>query len=163
MSDILTYGYNSSGFDEDAEIDLTKVEYKPEMKIVSDLVGILYDIPDCGAGGVAHIVLDDDNIDDDDLQFVINATEKGEFPFKDRPEGYLAICIMKYLLDMTFEQRRVLFHIMMCDQRECLDSAEVFENYKNNIQSFRTTDDMAQNIGNIIVGKIRKLVEEDMK
>lgn len=43
--------------------------YKPEMAILGKLCQELYSLPNCGAGGPLHILLDDNNYDDHSLEF----------------------------------------------------------------------------------------------
>lgn len=76
--------------------------------IVRDMIGVLYDY--CGAGGCCHIVTDDDNIYDEDLDFVIEYAQREEE--KNRIDSELSVAICKILKTMTFLQRAVLFDYM---------------------------------------------------
>lgn len=76
--------------------------------IVRDMISVLYDY--CGAGGCCHIVTDDDNIYDEDLDCVIKYAQEDEN--KDRIDAELSIAICKILKTMTFLQRAVLFDYM---------------------------------------------------
>lgn len=91
---------------------MDKLEYyHAKFPIVRDMISVLYDY--CGAGGCCHIVTDDDNIYDEDLNFVIEYAQRdGE---KDRIDSELSVAICKILKTMTFLQRAVLFDSMNYD------------------------------------------------
>lgn len=77
------------------------VGYKITVPEVMPLVNAFYAHPANGAGGCLHIVLDDGNIDDDDVQFCVDyAIEHG-----DRTAELLA----KVLLKMSKTQRKRLY------------------------------------------------------
>ena len=85
--------------------------YHDKFPIVKDMIAVLYDY--CGAGGCCHIVTDDDNIRDEDLDFVIEYAQKEEN--KDSIDAELSVAICKILKQMTFLQRAVLFDYMNSD------------------------------------------------
>ena len=64
-----------------------KPKWDNRIEIVNKLICVLYDIPGAGAGGCCHIVTDDDNIDDDNLKWVINYCETDG---KDREDAKLS-------------------------------------------------------------------------
>lgn len=86
------------------------VAYHPAMPIIYQMIQTLYEINDCGCGGLAHIVTDDDNIDDRSIRFVDG--ESCSEQNQDRIEAPLVHCIMTYLLKLTYDQRKVLFFMM---------------------------------------------------
>lgn len=85
--------------------------YHEKFPIVRDMIHVLYDY--CGAGGCCHIVTDDNNIYDKDLDFVIEYAQRDEN--KDRVDAELSVAICKILKTMTFLQRAVLFDSMDFD------------------------------------------------
>ena len=86
-----------------------KVKYNPKMQIIVELIHLLYDLPECGAGGCCHIVTDDDNIDDDDLKWVIEYCQKDD---NDHIDKELSRTICELLLQLSHEQRICLFYLM---------------------------------------------------
>jgi len=90
-----------------------KVEYNPKMPIILQSIKTLYSLPNCSAGGCCHIVTDDDNIQDEDLQFVIDYCNEPENA--DRVDKELSELICKLLLQLSFEQRCVLFYMFLSD------------------------------------------------
>ena len=84
--------------------------WHPKFFLVRELIGILYNLETCGCGGCCHIVTDDNNIYDDDLDFVIRYCERKEN--KNRIDRELSITICEILKTMNFTQRAVLFEIM---------------------------------------------------
>ncbi len=84
--------------------------WHPKFFLVRELIGILYNLEMCGCGGCCHIVTDDNNIYDDDLDFVIRYCERKEN--KNRIDRELSITICEILKTMNFTQRAVLFEIM---------------------------------------------------
>ena len=70
---------------------------------------MLYSIPSVCAGGCCHIVIDDDNIDDDNLRWVIDFCETDG---NDKPDAKLSKTICEYLLELDYEQRELLFALM---------------------------------------------------
>lgn len=97
--------------------------YHEKFPIVRDMISVLYDY--CGAGGCCHIVTDDDNIYDSDLDFVIEYAQRDEN--KDRVDAELSVAICKILKNMTFLQRAVLFDSMNFDIDYC--NKEEFDNF----------------------------------
>lgn len=87
--------------------------YHPKFYLVRELIGILYDLPGCGSGGCCHIVTDDDNIYDDDLDFVIEYCDSPDNVDEIEKELAKTICII--LKQMTFQQRAVLFELIEKD------------------------------------------------
>lgn len=107
--------------------------------IVRDMIGVLYDYR--GAGGCCHIVTDDGNIYDEDLDFVIEYAQKEEN--KDSIDAELSIAICKILKTMTFFQRAVLFDSMNYDgdyhDKESFDA--FYDNREENLREvFRMYD-----------------------
>lgn len=86
------------------------MEYNPKIPIIVDLIHILYELPHCGAGGCCHIVTDDNNIKDDDLQWVMEYCHKSEN--SDCIDREISYTICEMLLQLTYEQRVCLFDML---------------------------------------------------
>lgn len=86
--------------------DYTKY-WHPKFNLVGGLIQLLYELDDCGCGGCCHIVVDDDNLYDDCLDFVIEYCEREEN--KDCIDRELSSTICTILKQMTFTQRAILF------------------------------------------------------
>lgn len=80
--------------------------------IVKHLLTALYELPECGCGGIAHIVTDDVNTSDDDLTFVLKECERDPY----RIEVPLVICLMKYLRRFDRKERSDLIREWWTDQ-----------------------------------------------
>ena len=79
-----------------------KVEY------VSKLVKLLYEDLHESAGGMLHIVLDDGNLEDDDIQWCIEYCNREEN--KDRADKYLCLEIAHRMLTMNMYERRLVYY-----------------------------------------------------
>lgn len=69
--------------------------------IVKHLLTALYELPECGCGGIAHIVTDDLNTCDDDLSFILKQCETNPC----RIEVPLVRCLMEYLRRFDKKER----------------------------------------------------------
>lgn len=90
--------------------DLSKVEFKPFYYPLVAMIHLLYELPECGCGGLGHVVIDDNNIDTGSIQHTLHWTTEGEDA--KRVEAPLVRCIMEYMLQMTEDERAVLFYLM---------------------------------------------------
>lgn len=119
-----------------------KVEYNPKMPIIVQSIQTLYSLPSCGAGGCCHIVTDDDNLQDKDLQFVIDYCNSPENA--DRVDKELSELICKLLLQLSFEQRCVLFYMFLSDYFDYVDLDESTWNAFINYKSDKTVQEMVE-------------------
>ena len=119
-----------------------KVEYNPKMPIIVQSIQTLYSLPSCGAGGCCHIVTDDDNLQDKDLQFVIDYCNSPENT--DRVDKELSELICKLLLQLSFEQRCVLFYMFLSDYFDYVDLDESTWNAFINYKSDKTVQEMVE-------------------
>ena len=85
-------------------------DYNPKYELIGKLIGVLYDLDDCGAGGCCHIVTDDQNLYDDNLLFVIDYCKDEQT--EECIDKKLSSLICTLLLELTFEQRVILFEVM---------------------------------------------------
>lgn len=108
-------------------VDIDKY-WNPKFEVIGRLIEILYDLPECSCGGCCHIVTDDNNIRDSDLEFVIEYCDQN----KDRIDSEISRLIALLLLDFTIEQRVILFTFIEDDIYDDY-SKETFESYFENI------------------------------
>lgn len=79
-----------------------------EVDYVLKLAALLYeDLGEC-CGGMLHIVLDDGNLDDDDIQWCIDRCNHEEN--KDRDDKYLCLEIAHKMLRMDEYERRLVYY-----------------------------------------------------
>ncbi len=72
----------------------------------SNLIADLYATEDGGAGGYAHVVVDDDNLEDRSIDFCLESAEKNEFKDDICQETRKAsIKCLSYLKKLSFEER----------------------------------------------------------
>ena len=79
--------------------------YNEKFPIVKSMIALLYDY--CPTGGCCHVVTDDDNIYDEDLDWTIEYSQREEN--KNCVDTELTVAICKCLRSMSFLQRAVLF------------------------------------------------------
>ena len=82
--------------------------YNEKIPIIIGLIQLLYSLPNCGTGGCCHVVTDDNNIYDDDLIFVIKYCID---PDNDNVDKELSKLICELLLQLSFEQRGIIFYM----------------------------------------------------
>lgn len=78
--------------------------YSEHLETVREYIRCLYSLSGCGSGGLLHILLDDDNIDDDDILFCL----KECIQHPDREESKIGQLICEEYLELSMEQRRLL-------------------------------------------------------
>ena len=89
--------------------------YNPAMDDLKYLCDLFYAMPDCQAGGFLHIMLDDDNIDDDSILYCL----KECYTNPNHPSSILgAVICMKYL-GMTMEERWIFDWYKNGNNLEC--------------------------------------------
>ena len=75
--------------------------YKPYMDILKQYCELLYTLDGCECGGVLHILLDDDNLEDDHIYYCL----KECVLHSELPESNLGMLICNEYLKMTKEER----------------------------------------------------------
>lgn len=80
--------------------------------IIKNLLTALYKIPECGCGGIAHIITDDLNTSDEDLAFVLTECEKEQW----RMEVPLVKCLIEYLRRLNQDERYDIIQEYWSDQ-----------------------------------------------
>ncbi len=72
----------------------------------AELIDELYCTPDGGAGGYAHVVTDDDNLEDHSIDFCLKSAAEDEFSKDISEETRIAsIVCLEYLKTLSFEER----------------------------------------------------------
>lgn len=111
--------------------------YNKHLETIKEYISCLYELEGCNCGGICHIITDDNNIRDCDMEWVLNECEKDEN--KDREEIELAKLICKELLKLTVQERVLLFTYMdyyyvVCDKLcdKCNIYNEIIDGYKVN-------------------------------
>lgn len=77
--------------------------YKKTKK-AAELINEIYEQYDCGAGGYAHIVVDDWNMDDSSIDFCINAANEGEYDISEEGRQACLNCL-NYLKELSEDER----------------------------------------------------------
>ena len=96
--------------------------YHKHLYTIAELIACLYELEDCLCGGLAHVVVDDDNFDDDSINFVLNLCEQEEN--KDKEEVGLVKLICEELKKMSIQQRALLFTTYRFDGKMCIGDCE---------------------------------------
>lgn len=99
-----------------------------KMRVIEECIHTLYSITPCG--GCCHIVTDDDNIDDEDLKWVIQHCESDESA--DREDRFLSRFICEQLLLLGREYRIILFDMMFRDIYRDIDDSAIDIYFDNN-------------------------------
>ena len=113
--------------------------YSKHLDTIRTLCNALYRIDGCCSGGMLHVVLDDDNIDDNCIRYCL--TECLVHPEKE--EAGLGKLICEELLKLSMPQRRMLLRIWDCDSSYCpynhhCNSCEIFAGEDSKIIAKRT-------------------------
>lgn len=78
--------------------------YDKHLDTIREYIGCLYDLEGCETGGLLHILLDDDNYDDDDIAFCL----KECLQHPEREESKIGQLICEEYLKLSMEHRRLL-------------------------------------------------------
>ena len=81
--------------------------FNKHLYTIAELINCLYELEDCLCGGLAHVVVDDDNFNDDAINFVLDLCNKEGN--KDKEEVGLVKLICEELKKMSIQQRALLF------------------------------------------------------
>lgn len=110
--------------------------YTDHMDTLLEYYKCLYKIKDCGAGGILHILLDDDNYDDESIMYCLKECLTN--PKKE--ESALGLLICKEYLKMNMEERSVFDWLHNGWNGECSDNHDCskcrycsWENLEENI------------------------------
>ena len=105
---------------------MSLIYYNKKFPILRDMIYVLYEY--CPSGGCCHIVTDDDNIYDDDLDFVIEYAQRKENV--NRIDAELSIAICTILKSFSFLQRAVFFDsFYVCDNLNRYFDKKSFDNF----------------------------------
>lgn len=107
--------------------------YNKHLDTIKAYINCLYRLEGCCTGGLLHILLDDDNIEDHHIQWCLEECEK----HPEEEESEIGKLICKEYLKLTMPERRLLFHNLYlytggCD-RDCkncfVETGEESTNY----------------------------------
>lgn len=73
-------------------------------KKAAELINEIYEQEDCGVGGYAHIVVDDWNLDDSNIDFCINAANEGKYDISEDGRQACLKCL-HYLKELSEDER----------------------------------------------------------
>lgn len=105
-------GYNGSSFD--IPINDSCKYYKSHLETIRELISVLYALEGCCCGGLAHIVTDDNNIQDHHIEFIIEEAKKNP----ERTEAGLVKLIGEEMLKLSIQERALLmssYYSYTCD------------------------------------------------
>ena len=85
--------------------------YTPHLETIKAYIGCLYDIPDCCSGGLLHILLDEDNLDNDDIFACLRECLNN--PKKE--ESVIGKLICEEYLKLSMFERRLLTSVYIED------------------------------------------------
>lgn len=77
------------------------------------LIHALYELPNCSTGGIAHVIVDDENVRDSDLKWEIERINSDDEWYSEALEKDLVKLLCETLMEMSYEQRLAIFEIMM--------------------------------------------------
>ena len=80
--------------------------YHKHLETIREYIGCLYGLEGCCTGGLLHILLDDNNLEDHHIEWCLKQCE--EHPENEESEIGKLIC--KEYLKLTIPQRRLLCH-----------------------------------------------------
>lgn len=89
--------------------------YTPHMETLLKYCNALYSLKGCGSGGLLHILLDDDNIDDESICYCL----KECLLHPEKEESALGILICHEYLKMPIEDRMIFDELWCGWDGEC--------------------------------------------
>lgn len=89
--------------------------YTPHMETLLKYCNTLYSLKGCGSGGLLHILLDDDNIDDESICYCL----KECLLHPEKEESALGILICHEYLKMPIEDRMIFDELWCGWDGEC--------------------------------------------
>ena len=113
--------------------------YHRKTPLVIALIHALYELPDCGCGGIAHVLIDDENVTDDDITWMMEKINSDDERYTGSIERDLVELLCKELSEMTFEQRLAIFEMMRLN----IDNENLYQEYESIIRDSvnRTLED----------------------
>ena len=93
--------------------------YEKHLETIREYIGCLYNLEGCCCGGELHILLDDDNYDDDSILYCLKECLSNH----EREESVIGRIICEEYLKLTMPQRRLLtqpyINDFQCWTRDC--------------------------------------------
>lgn len=90
--------------------------YHPHMETIKEYVYCLYSLEGCNCGGMLHILLDDNNINDDDIIYCL----KEFLSHPEREESKIGVLICEEYLKLSIEQRILLINLLSDSSHTCI-------------------------------------------
>lgn len=78
--------------------------YNKHLETIKKYISCLYELDGCSSGGLLHILLDDDNLEDDDIAYCLRECLRNP----EREESKIGKLICEEFLRLPMEQRRLL-------------------------------------------------------
>lgn len=114
---------------------LDKSYYHKNYPLLKVLINALYDLPNCGTGGICHIVTDDENVRDSDLSYVLGECYANNPLWNGHIEKPLAALICKLFLEMEYKQRVCFITLMNFGLDYDIDTDCCIEKWSDVIES----------------------------
>ena len=111
--------------------------YNKNMDWLKKLCETLYSLPNCGAGGNLHILLDDDNYDDDSVMFCLKECLLNP----EHPSSSLGILICTEILKMSMAERSVFIRYWLGFKLDCCSVCDSCELMDEDIAYLEVDDD----------------------
>ena len=89
--------------------------YSEKLDVIRTFIGHLYDLPGCLSGGLGHVTIDEENLDDETIDATIAECDKEEN--KDKVERHLVKMICEMIKDLSLQERALLvteYHSLGC-------------------------------------------------
>ena len=104
--------------------------YNPHMKVIREYCRTLYGLDGCGAGGLLHVLLDDDNVNDSCISLCLKECLR----HPEEPESKLGILICEEYLKLNIRERCVMDSLWCgydIDNWKCTGDCETCELMSN--------------------------------
>ena len=104
--------------------------YHRKTPLVIALIHALYDLPGCGCGGIAHVLIDDENVTDDDIAWMMEKVNSDDEWYTGSIERDLVELLCRELSEMTLEQRLAIFEMIRLN----INNENLYQEYESAIQ-----------------------------
>lgn len=104
--------------------------YHRKTPLVIALIHALYELPGCGCGGIAHVLIDDENVTDDDIAWMMEKVNSDDKWYTGSIERDLVELLCRELSEMTFEQRLAIFEMIRLN----INSENLYQECESAIQ-----------------------------
>lgn len=104
--------------------------YHRKTPLVIALIHALYELPGCGCGGIAHVLIDDENVTDDDIAWMMEKVNSDDEWYTGSIERDLVELLCRELSEMTLEQRLAIFEMIRLN----INNENLYQEYESAIQ-----------------------------